>query len=280
MNGLGNDFIIIDSRPMPDLVLPPAQIRALAARDHHMTKGCDQMLIIHPPLNPATSDIFMAIYNHNGSEVAACGNGTRAMGAYLQRHTPQDYYRIATKATPEGAITTYSDKENPAYVHSHMPPPDFAWDDIPLAQNIDTAAVILDEALPPAFMVNVGNPHAVFFVTEPEAYAKQYGAKLETHALFPEYANINFAHLKDEQTIALHTWERGAGLTQACGTGAYATAIAALKTHQTTAQQIYIHPPSYSDTAPQNFICVDYKNPQSPKVSGLVQFEFEGEVSL
>lgn len=281
MNGLGNDFIIIDTRPMPDFMLTAAQIRHLAERDHSQTGGCDQLLLIRPALDTSISDIFLSIYNCDGSEVGACGNGTRAIGAYLHRQKAQAHYRIATQTTQDTAITTYLDKDKQGLVHSTMPPPYFVWDKIPLSQNIDTTSLLLDEALPPAFMVNVGNPHAVIFVDDdPASHAKKYGATLETHALFPDNANINFAHLIDDQTINLHTWERGAGLTQACGTGAYATAIAAIESHKTKVRQIYIRPPSFTDATPDNFIYVDYTDPQNPQVSGIVQFDFEGEIAL
>ncbi len=287
MNGLGNDFVIIDARASADFALNDEQIRHISARDNAQTGGCDQLLIVRAPLDSSKSDVFMEIRNNDGGEVGACGNGTRAVGAYLHRYDGQMTHKIAThgaqgtQGTQGEVITTQIDKDNQACIVAQMPPPHFAWADIPLAHKGDTGAIILDPALPPAFMVNVGNPHAVIFVADnPARYAKEYGAALETHALFPQKANINFALLEDEQTIRLHTWERGVGLTQACGTGAYATAVAAIMLGKTTAQQITIRPPRYSEATPDNYIYVDYTNRNAPLVRGCVQFDYEGEVQL
>ena len=224
MNGLGNDFVVIDAR-RENARLGAAEVRALAARDNTHTKGCDQLLILHPPRN--TGDVFMQIFNADGSEVEACGNGARAVAAYLARSGTSEPIIETLGGTLHARTTTQSEtKIFPAII---MPMPRRNWQDIPLAEEVpDTSQVSLHRDLPPVFMVNVGNPHAVIFVESGTAgLAAQYGFELERNRLLQHGANINFAACTGDNIIELDTWERGAGLTQACGTGACATAVAA-----------------------------------------------------
>ena len=288
MNGLGNDFVVIDAR-RENARLGAAEVRALAARDHAVTNGCDQLLILHPPRN--TGDVFMQIFNADGSEVEACGNGARAVAAYLARLGTSEPVIETLGGTLHARTTTQSETNIiPAII---MPMPRRHWQDIPLAEAMpDTSCITLHRDLPPAFMVNVGNPHAVIFVDGGTAgLAAQYGFELEKNRLLPEGANINFAACTGDTIIELDTWERGAGLTQACGTGACATAVAAfhlgkIDNHN---NEFRIEPPCARDPELKNNsdragihqdnlleILVDYDG-HSLAQQGPVAFEFEAE---
>ncbi|MGB1117312.1 MAG: diaminopimelate epimerase [Parvibaculales bacterium] len=289
MNGLGNDFVVIDARR--ERLAPAAEeVRALAARENAATKGCDQLLILHPPRNAGRDkgDVFMQIFNADGGEVEACGNGARAVAAYLARQgTPEPVIE-----TLGGTLQAHVPVDKTQFTGIIMPTPRRGWKDIPLAEEMpDTSKVTLHPKLPPAFMVNVGNPHAVIFVDGGTGgLAAQYGFELEKNRLLPEGANINFAACKGDNIIELDTWERGAGLTQACGTGACATAVAAfhlgkIKNHN---NEFRIEPPCARDPKLKDNsdragihqdnlleILVDYDG-HSLAQQGPVAFEFDG----
>ena len=288
MNGLGNDFVVIDAR-RENARLGAAEVRALAARDHAVTNGCDQLLILHPPRN--IGDVFMQIFNADGSEVEACGNGARAVAAYLARLGTSEPVIETLGGTLHARTTTQSETNIfPAII---MPMPRRHWQDIPLAEAMpDTSCITLHRDLPPAFMVNVGNPHAVIFVESGTAgLAAQYGFELERNRLLQHGANINFAACTGDNIIELDTWERGAGLTQACGTGACATAVAAfhlgkIDNHN---NEFRIEPPCARDPELKDNsdragihqdnlleILVDYDG-HSLAQQGPVAFEFEAE---
>lgn len=296
MNGLGNDFVVIDAR-RERLALAEEEVRALAARDHAATKGCDQLLILHPPHNAGRDkgDVFMQIFNADGSEVEACGNGARAVAAYLTSlGTPEPVIE-----TLGGTLQAHAPRREERgggiiqFPGITMPTPRFAWQDIPLAEEVaDTSQVTLHPDLPPAFMVNVGNPHGVIFVDGGTGgLAAQYGFELEKNRLLPEGANINFAACKGDNIIELDTWERGAGLTQACGTGACATAVAAFhlgKIHnhknEFRIEPLCARDPKLKDNSDRAGIhqdnlleiSVDYDG-HSLAQQGPVEFEFEAE---
>jgi diaminopimelate epimerase len=217
MHSLGNDFVIIDRRS-GRLSLSTAQIQKIADRRHGV--GCDQLLSLELSERAA---VFMRVYNPDGSEAEACGNGTRCVARLLMEEGLVNRVRIETRADVL-AVT--------AGVQGYtvdMGRPRFGWDEIPLARPMDTLA--LDLALGPLeqpVAVNMGNPHAVFVVDDAEAIAlEQLGPELEHHPLFPERANIGVAEVRDARTIRLRVWERGAGLTAACGSGACAALVAA-----------------------------------------------------
>lgn len=216
MHGLGNDFVVLDARvqPLPGLVTPAI---AAALADRHSGIGCDQVIVLEPS---ADADLTMRIYNNDGSEVAACGNATRAVGMLAGGSA-----RIATAA---GILVTRSD---PGGIAVDMGVPQLDWDAIPLAYPMDTLSLPVGwDALVHPVAVNVGNPHAVFFVEDCDAVAlDQLGPVIEHDPLFPERVNVNVATIVDRRTIRLRVWERGAGLTRACGTGACATAVAAIR---------------------------------------------------
>ena len=215
MHGLGNDFVVLDTRAAP---LPPvtaALARALA--DRRTGIGCDQLIVLE---ESPTADFRMRIYNSDGGEVEACGNATRAV-AVLHGSPAQ----IETA----GGVLAVQPGEGGAAVD--MGEPRFEWDAIPLAYAMDTSALPVgwDELEQPA-AVNVGNPHAVFFVDDCDAVElDRLGPQIERDPLFPQRVNVNVATVEDETNIRLRVWERGAGLTRACGTGACATAVAAMR---------------------------------------------------
>jgi diaminopimelate epimerase len=214
MHGLGNDFVVIDAREAP---LPMSAGRAQAIADRHAGIGCDQLILIEPS---DAADVRMRIFNADGSEVEACGNATRCIPLFLG----QDVL-IETKAGLLNARLA----EGGAVVD--MGQPHFEWDRIPLAYAMDTLTMPVGwEHLDAPSAVNIGNPHVVFFggaIEQDEA--ARLGAMIETDPLFPERVNVNFAQILSPAHIRLIVWERGAGLTRACGTGACATAVAAIR---------------------------------------------------
>lgn len=218
MHGLGNDFVVIDAR---ENALPVSPARAAALADRHTGIGCDQFIVLEPS---AQADVKMRIFNPDGSEVGACGNASRAVGLLLGGERA-GLTRIETGGGLIAAQAT------DAGIAVDMGPPRFDWDAIPLAYAMDTLAMPLAwENLENPVAVNVGNPHAVFFV--PDAHAidlARLGPIIEHDPVFPERVNVNVASLVGPDHIALRVWERGAGLTRACGTGACATAVAAMR---------------------------------------------------
>ena len=215
MHGLGNDFVVLDGRAAPLPVIGEAFARAVA--DRRTGIGCDQLIVLEPS---ASADLFMRIFNADGGEVAACGNATRAVGLLIGRAG-----RIETLA---GMLET-SPASNGVAVD--MGVPRLGWEQIPLAWAMDTLAMPVGwEALENPVAVNVGNPHAVFFVPDCAAIElNRLGPLIEHDPLFPERVNVNVATIVDAATIRLRVWERGVGETRACGTGACATAVAAMR---------------------------------------------------
>lgn len=215
MHGLGNDFVVLDARQTP---IPPIDAAfASALADRHTGIGCDQLVLLEPS---SVADVRMRIFNADGSEVEACGNATRAVG--LLHGAPA---RIETLA---GVITAAPSASG---ISVEMGKPRFEWDAIPLAYAMDSGAMPVGwEELVNPTAVNVGNPHAVFFVDDPYAInMDRLGPMIECDPLFPGRINVNVASVTSRDAITLRVWERGAGLTRACGTGACATAVAAMK---------------------------------------------------
>lgn len=214
MHGLGNDFVVIDARDNA-LEITPARARAIA--DRHLGIGCDQLILIEPS---GKADVRMRIFNADGSEVDACGNATRCIPLFLGRDC-----RIETNA----GLLEAELQDGGASVD--MGSPRFGWEKIPLAYAMDTLEMPVGwEDLPAPAAVNVGNPHVIFFCQDLEqADCARLGPLIENDPLFPERVNVNFAQVIGAQHLRLIVWERGAGLTQACGTGACATAVAAIR---------------------------------------------------
>jgi diaminopimelate epimerase len=223
MHGLGNDFVVLDFRH-GGLQLSLDQMRLIA--DRRRGVGCDQLIILEPARQSA-ADLYMQIRNPDGSESQACGNATRCVAARVMRELGRDSLVIQTVA---GLLMADSLKDG-AEIAVDMGPVRLDWPDIPLAEACDT--LHLPVALGPLsdpVGVNVGNPHAVFFVSDVAAIDLAHlGPQLEHHPLFPERANIEIVQVLADGNLRMRVWERGAGITQACGTGACATLVAAAR---------------------------------------------------
>lgn len=218
MHGLGNDFVIIDGRKAAP-GLSEGQIRQIG--DRRRGVGFDQLIIIEKQIDSA-ADLFMRIYNPDGSESGACGNATRCVADIVMRETGRDAVVIQTLP---GLL--YCTRAGGADVCVDMGPARLEWADIPLAGEMDTLHLPLDGD---PVGVNVGNPHCVFFVDNAErADVAGIGPKTETDPLFPQKTNVEFVSLIGKDHIRMRVWERGAGITQACGTGACAAAVAAMR---------------------------------------------------
>ena len=221
MHGLGNDFAIFDAR-RENLHIGPEQIRALAHRRTGI--GFDQMVIIDPPKSPET-DAFLRIYNADGGEVGACGNATRCIGRLL----------IAELGKPEIVLETIAAKLTAKMagdkVCVDMNAAKVKWQEIPITNEEKTEFLpIIEDILQQPVAVNMGNPHAVFFVENVgDVPLETLGPKIEHHPLFPERTNVEVAQVISPTEIRMRVWERGASITQACGTGACATAVAGVR---------------------------------------------------
>ncbi|WP_430422688.1 diaminopimelate epimerase [Phenylobacterium sp.] len=223
MNGLGNDFVVIETRSGP---FDPTADEVRAIADRKTGVGCDQLIVIEK--SEADADARVRFWNADGEEVGACGNGTRCVGWLLMQSTGKDQAVIDTQA---GRLV--ATRAGDRLVSVDMGPPRLDWQEIPLASAQDTAS--LDVALyhhadvmAPPGCVSMGNPHVVFFVPDVEATPiAKIGPAVETHPLFPEHVNVGFAQILERDRIRLRVWERGAGLTKACGTGACAALVAA-----------------------------------------------------
>lgn len=221
MHGLGNDFVVIDCRAggaAPDT----DALRWIA--DRRRGVGFDQFLTIEPAT--AGADAFMRIHNPDGSEAEACGNGTRCVAALLMSDSGRQQVAIETLA---GVLHCRRDADGQIAVD--MGPVSIDWQSIPLATAVDSLHVMLpDAAYSDACCVAVGNPHAVFFVADADAVAlAEVGPALETHPMFPARANIEFVSVIAPDRLRMRVWERAAGITQACGSGACASAVAAAR---------------------------------------------------
>ena len=226
MNGLGNDFVVLDAR-LRALPLGTDALRAIADRKEGI--GCDQIIALEPSQH---ADVFMRIWNADGWEVGACGNAARCVAALVAKERGRPGISIETESAVLGATVNHDGS-----VTIDMGEPRFAWNEIPLAEPFhDTRRIELqvgpidDPVLHSPSVVNVGNPHALFFVDDVAAHdLAKFGPMLEHHPLFPERANISLVQVISPDHLKVRTWERGAGLTRACGTAACAAAVAAAR---------------------------------------------------
>jgi len=220
MHGLGNDFVVLDARAKP-IALDDKAAEAIAAR--HTGIGCDQLIVMEKARGPGAA-AFMRIRNADGGEVEACGNAARCVADMIMRETGADSVTLETAAGVIAARAAGKDR-----VAVDMGEPRWGWRDIPLARDCDTDH--LPVALGPlmdGIATSMGNPHATFFVPDIGAVdIVALGPKLEYDKLFPQRANIGVAQILSREKIRLRVWERGAGLTPACGTGACAALVAA-----------------------------------------------------
>lgn len=216
MHGLGNDFIVLDGREQALPGLTEKLVSSLA--DRRTGIGCDQLIVLEDAGDEA--DVRMRIFNADGGEVEACGNAARAVS--LREGKP------ASILTGGGVISAVPSEHG---ARIDMGSPRFEWTEIPLAYAMDTASMpVAWGELEAPIAVNVGNPHVIFFVDDLGAVELgRLGPMIENDPLFPERVNVNVAQVIDRATIRLAVWERGAGLTRACGTGACATAVGAAK---------------------------------------------------
>ncbi len=261
MHGLGNDFVVFDAREQP-LSLTGAQVRALA--DRHTGIGCDQLIVVEPS---ARATACMRIWNADGSIAEACGNAARCVAKLLGAEATIDSAGglLDAAAGADAARVTY-------------PAPRFDWDAIPLAYPLDTGDVpaAWQEGayeLAHGVAVNVGNPHIVFFVPDAAAVPLDVlGPRIERDALFPERVNVGVAQVVDRTHLILRVWERGAGLTRACGTGAMGAAVAAMRRRLVDAE--------VTVTLPGGDLTVAWNGGGPIMLSGPATTSFTGEVDL
>lgn len=223
MHGLGNDFAIFDARAQT-LEIPAEKIRQIG--DRRLGIGFDQMVIIDPAKSGET-DAFLRIYNADGTEVGACGNATRCIVALLTRELNKPAVTLETKAARiEGSMKKDRVMVDMGNVY-------LEWKDIPLSREEDTLSLSVEKGvLKHPVAVNVGNPHAVFFLQNNELEnipLEKLGPEVENHPLFPEKVNVEVAHVVNRGRIRMRVWERGVGITRACGTGACAVAVAGVR---------------------------------------------------
>ena len=224
MNGLGNDFVVLDARSRA-LPIGADALRAIADRKEGI--GCDQIIALEPS---RMADVFMRIWNADGGEVGACGNAARCVAGIVAAERGEKSVSIETDS---GVLSALAGTDGTVTVD--MGAPRFAWNEIPLSEPFhDTRGIELQigpidaPVLHTPSVVNVGNPHALFFVEDVMAHdLAKLGPMLEHHPLFPERANISLVQVLSPDHLKVRTWERGAGLTQACGTAACAAAVAA-----------------------------------------------------
>jgi len=255
MHGLGNDFVIIDARNEP-FEISTALARAIC--DRRTGVGCDQLIVLEPS---DTADLKMRIWNQDGGEVESCGNATRCVVQLTG----------ARRIDSDGGMLEGQDLG--AEVEVLLGEPRFGWQDIPLAYAMDTAALPMGwDRLEHPMALNVGNPHVVFFVDVLDAIPiEELGPKIEHDPAFPERINVNVAQI-DDDGIRLKTWERGAGLTLACGTGACATAVAAIKSKR-AASPVNV-------TMPGGSLTISWAPGDQIRMRGSATHVFSGELDL
>ena len=255
MHGLGNDFVIVDAREEP-FDVSPALARAIA--DGRTGIGCDQLIVLEPS---EKADLKMRIWNSDGGEVQSCGNATRCIVQLTG---------VRTIDTDGGLLTG---EDLGAEVEVAIEAPRFGWDEIPLAYPMDTAALPMAwEQLERPFAVNVGNPHLIFFVPDArEVPLEELGPRIESDPAFPERINVNVATYV-HGVLKLRTFERGAGETPACGTGACATAVAAIATKRATS-------PVQVDMTGGS-LTVSWSPGEAIRMRGSATHVFEGELDL
>lgn len=268
MNGLGNDFVVINARGRP-LALSETQARAIA--DRRTGIGCDQVIVIEPS---RAADVRMRIYNNEGGEVESCGNASRCVADLLFKETGRG---TATIETLGGHLVC--EDAGSGEVTVDMGAPRFGWKDIPLSEPFhDTRNIELQVGpqdapiLHTPSVVNVGNPHCIFWVKDVSAYdLGKLGPMLEHHPLFPQRANISLAETHGRDRIVLKVWERGAGLTRACGTAACAAAVAAAR-KRLTGRTVTV-------TLPGGDLRIEWREGDDHiLMTGGVSYDFEGDL--
>ena len=268
MNGIGNEIVIVDLRHEKATV-SPAEARTAARPEG---APFDQLMVLHAPRTPGT-DAFVRIYNNDGSEAGACGNGMRCVADIVFNETGKSTLTFETRA---GLLNCWKG-ETPLVATVDMGKPRLAWNEIPLAEKFeDTRAIELQigpidkPILHSPAVVSMGNPHAIFWVDDVNAYdLGRIGPLLENHPMFPERANISLAEIRSPEHIVVRTWERGAGLTRACGSAACAAAVAAARLRRTGRKMTV--------TLPGGDLTIEWRaSDDHVLMTGPVAYEYEG----
>jgi len=270
MNGIGNEILVVDLRGS-SLVFSGDQARAIAERPG---THFDQMMVLHAPKTAGT-EAYVRIYNTDGSEAEACGNGMRCIGWTVAEKAGRKALKFETRAGVLEVGVAGMDK-----ISVDMGKPRFGWQDIPLAEPFhDTRTIELQigpidkPMLHSPSVANIGNPHAVFWVDDVQAHdLGRIGPLLENHPLFPERANISLAHVTARDAITVRTWERGAGLTKACGSAACAAAVCAAR-KGLTGRLVKV-------TLPGGTLDIEWRADDHILMTGPVALEHEGVLEL
>jgi diaminopimelate epimerase len=267
MNGIGNEIVVVDMRARGGTI-KPEEARAAAAPGG---APYDQLMALYPSRTPGT-DAFIRIYNNDGSEAGACGNGMRCVADLVSKESGKDALTFETKA---GLLNCWKNADGLFTVD--MGVPRFKWNEIPLAEEFrDTRFIelqigLIDKpVLHSPSVVSIGNPHAIFWVDDVNAYdLARFGPLLENHPIFPERANITLAHIVAPDQIIIRTWERGAGLTKACGSAACAAAVAAARLKRTDRKA--------KVSLPGGELTIEWREKDDHVLmTGPVEFEFNG----
>ena len=267
MNGLGNEIIVADMRGRADRVTPVAAVALAADPATHF----DQIMAIHDPKTPGTQN-YVEILNSDGSMAQACGNGMRCVVQALAAETGRTVFTFETVA---GILS--AEEHADGTISVDMGVPRFGWQEIPLAEEFrDTRMIELQigpidaPVLHSPSVVSMGNPHAVFWVDE-DVWAydlERFGPLLENHPIFPERANITIAQVTSPEAITIRTWERGAGLTRACGSAACAAAVCAARTKR-TGRNVTV-------TVPGGPLLIEWRDDDHVVMTGPAEWEFSG----
>jgi diaminopimelate epimerase len=272
MNGIGNEIVVVDMRKDSNPGGKPISAEEARAAAQPGGAPYDQLMALYPPKTPGT-DGFIRIFNNDGSEAGACGNGMRCIASLVAKENGKEALTFETKA---GILNCWKNADGQFTVD--MGKPRFAWNEIPLAEEFrDTRAIELQigpidaPVLHSPAVVNMGNPHAIFWVDDVNAYdLHRFGPLLENHPMFPERANITLAHIVSRDHIVIRTWERGAGLTQACGSAACATAVAAARLKRAN-RKVRV-------TLPGGELSIEWRERDDHVLmTGPAEFEFEGK---
>ena len=265
MNGLGNEIVVVDMRPNPN------QITAADARSAAAGVPFDQLMAIYPP-RAVDTDAFVSIFNNDGSEAGACGNGMRCVADILFKESRKTLLTLETRA---GLLKCWQG-ETPLTSTIDMGLPRFRWDEIPLAKEFsDTRRIELTVGpadrpiLHSPSVANMGNPHAVFWVDDVGAYdLGKIGPLLENDPVFPDRANISLARVVTREYLIVRTWERGAGLTRACGSAACAAVVCASRIERAERKATV--------KLPGGALAIEWRNDGHVLMTGPVEYEFEG----
>jgi len=266
MNGLGNEIVVVDMRAQPQV------ITAADARAVHRGEPYDQLMAMYPPCTPGT-DAFVRIFNNDGSEAGACGNGMRCVADILFK----EHHKAALTFETRAGLLNCRQGDVALMSTIDMGAPRFKWNEIPLAEEFyDTRAIELQigpidkPILHSPSAVSMGNPHAVFWVDDVDAYdLGKIGPLLENHPIFPDRANISLAQVVSPERLIVRTWERGAGLTRACGSAACAAVVCGFRTRR-TGRNVAV-------TLPGGDLSIEWRHGDDHVLmTGPVEYEHEG----